>query len=547
MGTRARLLTVISRTAVLAALPLASCSVFEPPPPNSSRDGGAGASGAGGADVGVGSDSSPRDDVGVDASIEGGPLSDMRAGDDGRPPALDGADATDMSPGDGGFDVDSGGRGDAGPTGPWWPYTNEHGCASAGVPVRNDRPGASDPGNDLPPIYVALSRLRAGTTRDDPPLTPDDLAWQEIGFDFDKRCTRSATCEVDQMQINDLACANSNLTPFDGNQCRDNELGKLLKVASMSPTVGEYFGLTERDWNCELRRGGFTIMFKISGYNGRSNDRDVRLDMYTSTGLQRAPNWACRATIDSPLAIDWHTRAPWLSTDQWRIAQRSIDLAAPDPADPNEIKNSKTADPSAYVRGGYLYAELPNGSEFWLNGENTSIPGTRQIMNRAILVGQLIRGQDDLWTIDNGILEYVTAPGELLQSFQEVGYCANMCEAFFQLRNYLNTHQDSLTNTGEHLPTTACNGLSIAFDWEARQATALSRDVVPVQDPVPCPEPRHPLAPRQDTQCDGGAGIDSGSEAGTDAADATTDRPADATDGATDGSPIDAPRDEGGN
>ena len=103
------------------------------------------------------------------------------------------------------------------------------------------------------------------------------------------------------------------------------------------------------------------------------------------------------------------------------------------------------------------------------------------------------------------------------------------------------------TNTTEHLPTTACNGLSIAFDWEARQATALSRDVVAVQEPVSCPEPRHPLAPRQDTQCDGGGGIDSGSEAGTDAADATTDRPADATDGATDGSPIDAPRDEGGN
>jgi len=269
--------------------------------------------------------------------------------------------------------------------------------------------------------------------------------------------------------------------------------------------------------------------------------------MYTSTGLQNLPNWTCRATIDAPLATDWFNRATWLPTDQWKIAQRSIDLAAPDPADPNELKNSKAADPVAYVRGGYLYAELPDGAEFWLNGENTAVPGTRQITHRAIVVGQLIRGQDDLWTVDNGILEFVTSPGEMLQSFQEIGYCDNMCEAFFQLRNYLNTHQDTLTGTSEHLPTTACNGLSIAFDWEARQATAMARDIVPVQDPMSCPPPRHPLAPRQGTQCDGGTGgTDSGSEGGTDgAADGPPDGPADVA--SDDGSPADAPRDEGGN
>ena len=497
-------------------------------------------------DVSIGGDTGPRDGV-VGPDIDGSMVSDVRAGDDGSSPGID-ADVLDATSGEGGFDADSGGR-DGGPLGPWWPYTNERGCASQGVPVRNDRPVVSDPGNDLPPIYLAVSRLRAGTTKDDQAHTPDDNAWQDIGFDFDKRCTRSTTCEVDQMQVNDLSCANSNLTPFDGNQCRDNEIGKLLKVASVSPTVGEFFGINERDWNCELHRGGFTIILKISGYNGRSYDRDIRLDMYTSTGLQTPPNWTCRATIDAPLENTWFTRASWLSTDPWKIAQRSIDLAAPDPADPNEVKNGKAADPVAYVRGGYLYAELPDGAEFWLNGENTAVPGTRQTMHRAIIVGQLIRGQDDLWTVDNGILEFVTSPGEMLQSFQEIGYCANMCEAFFQLRNYLNTHQDTLTGTWEHLPTTPCNGLSVAFDWEARQATAMARDIVPVQAPTQCPEPRHPLAPRQDTQCDGGiGGTDSGSEAGTDgAADASPDGPSDATDGVPPDGSADAPRDEGGN
>jgi hypothetical protein len=97
---------------------------------------------------------------------------------------------------------------------------------------------------------------------------------------------------------------------------------------------------------------------------------------------------------------------------------------------------------------------------------------------------------------------------------------------------------------------TACNGLSIAFDWEARQASVMARDIVAVQPPVLCPQPRHPGAPRQGTQCDGGGGTDSGPEAGRDgAADVSADSTVDAPDGTTtpDGSPSDAPRDEGGN
>lgn len=492
--------------------------MFEPPPTRT--DGGAG---AGGADA--------RSDVGASGDVA--MSSDARGDADGSSALDDGSrDSSQDSSADVVDDtlIDAGGRDGTGPTGPWWPYTNAHGCASAGVPARSDRPAASDVGTDLPPIYLAVSRLRLGTAKDDPQLTPDDNAWQDIGFDFDKLCTNSATCEVDQMQVTDRSCANANLTPFDGNQCRDNEIGKLLKVAAASPTVGPFYGMTERDWNCEIHRGGFSLIFKISGYNGKINDRDVRLDMYTSTGLQQLPAWTCRATIDAPLSTDWFNRPNWLPTDAWKIAQRSIDLAAPNPADPNELKNSVAADVAAFVRGGYLYAELPDGAEFWLDGENTPVPGTRQIMHRAIMVGQVIKGQDDLWSIDHGLLEFVTSPGELLQSFQEFGYCENMCEGFNQLRNYLNTHQDTLTGTAESLPTTPCNGLTLAFDIKARQATALAKDVIPVQAPVTCPQPRHPAAPRQGTPCDGGPSGDASTDSGADVSfDASSDRSIDSS------------------
>src|SRR5690606_9586617 len=119
-----------------------------------------------------------------------------------------------------------------------------------------------------------------------PPLTPDDKAWRSLGFDLDGRCTSTTTCtDSEGALVKELACKNDLNLPYDGELCRDNAVGSLFGLGAASPLIGGPFGLTEPNWNCALLHGEYSIIFKISGYNGEPDDPEVRLDIYASNGL----------------------------------------------------------------------------------------------------------------------------------------------------------------------------------------------------------------------------------------------------------------------
>jgi hypothetical protein len=477
------------------------CSVFEPPQLTGGAGGTSGGTGGAGGNTGntggrvAGGSASTDSGAGAGTSADGGGAAGVGG-------------SSDSGTGTGG-----GGSGGTPSTGPFWRTVNEHGCEVAGLPSHADRPVTSDPGEDLPPIYLAQTRIRIGAVSDDPGLSDNPEAWRDIGFDLDGVCTSSATCEVDEALVNEKACANSIVLPFDGNQCRDNEIGKIFNVAASSPSVGSFFGFSERDWNCEMHRGGFSIIYKISGYNGQLNDRNVRVDHYTSIGLRELPAWNCRERIDAPLEENWHLRAPWLPTSRWLIIERSIDPAAPDSGD--ELPNAKAADPSAYVRNGYLVAQLPPGVDNWVNGQRTPVPGFRLVGHRMTIVAKLERREDQTWAIGEGTVSFVTRPQDVIAGFREIGYCENMCQSYDQVVGYLNTHQDALIGTNELLPDTPCNSLSFGMDFRARQITAKAADVVQGEQPVECPEPRHPDAPRQSCDCATGVGCESTPDGGS--------------------------------
>ncbi|MCC6903894.1 MAG: hypothetical protein IT377_33305 [Polyangiaceae bacterium] len=455
---------------VLAAF--AACSVFEPPD-------AVDASAAGGA----------AGDASVDVASGGQAGSGGKSGSGGS----SGGGAGGAGGGSGGV------GGDAGPGGPWWPRTTADGCESAGVPKATDRPKASDPGDSVGPIYLATSRMRFGSAKDDDALSADKDAWTEIGFDMDESCTNSPTCSVDGGLVAEHACKNSLLVPFDGKQCRDNQIGKLLPVAALSPQVGPLFGVTEPNWNCAMHRGELAVIFKVSDYNGKPNDAAVRLDVYTSTGLQTMQNWTCTSGPNGTVPSDWYKQAPWLHTAHWKVAQRSVSFAAPDAG--VEVPNSKYADPAAFVRDGYLVAQLPAGTEYWLDGERAHVPGFRLQLHRAVLLGKLAKQLDGTWSLAGGSISGVVLPTEILSAFREIGFCKNMCAAYDNVVGYLNTNQDTLSSTSDKLPGTPCDSLSIGIAFEARQATATAADVEPVKDPVDCPSPKHPLAPKHGCVC----------------------------------------------
>jgi hypothetical protein len=397
---------------------------------------------------------------------------------------------------------------DAGARGPWWQQIRTPMCTSEGVPSAADRPECDEGGSSSSPIYLMIFKLRFGTANDDDPTYKlSETAWRNIGFDLDKRCTNSTSCEdLNQEPILERSCQfPSTQIPYDGVGCRDNELGKLFLFSAKSPYIGGWFGLTEADYNCELFRGGFGIMLKLSGYNGKANDPTVRLDVYTTLGLQTPPDWFCRESMKSALELGWEQKhAPWLANEPWKIAASSISLSAPDAG--NELPDSKVYDGAAFVRNGYFFARLPDNAELWLNGEHTTIPGFRMFLHRGILTGELIKQQDGTWTVDKGTLGGAVRPDQLLESFQAIGACKNLCRAFDEVRDYLNTYRDTLVATSDNSPNTPCDGLSFGADFEARQAAASLRDIEPATPPTLCPKPRHPDAPPQGCVCPVGGG-----------------------------------------
>jgi hypothetical protein len=427
-------------------------------------------------------------------------------GGSGAPPAasgLGGSGGAGASSGGGsaggGSSGTSGSGGDAGPSENWWAEETPHGCQSAGVPRATDRPTTSGDKPSLPPIYLATTRMRFGSADDDKPLTGNAEAWKGIGFDLDETCTASETCVLDGGPLVEHACKNSLLVPFDGKECRDNQIGNLFPVAALSPIVGPLFGVTEPNWNCAMHRGELTVFLKISGYDGEANDSSVRVDMYTSTGLQTLPNWTCTSGPQGSVPPDWFNQAPWLHIEPWKIAKRSIALNAQNP--PPELPDSKFADVAGFVRDHWLFAQLPAGTELWLDGERAHMAGFRLQLHRAVMVGKLGKAPNGTWTLSKGTFGGVVLPSEILGSFREIAFCENMCDAYLSVVQYLNTHQDALSSTSEKLPDTACNALSIGIAFEARQATATAADVEEVNPPVECPPPKHPLVPKHGCLC----------------------------------------------
>ena len=225
------------------------------------------------------------------------------------------------------------------------------------------------------------------------------------------------------------------------------------------------------------------------------------------------------------LRQDWHSFAPWTTASRWQVTRRSLLLSDTDPG--TELPRAKFADQLAFVRGGYLFAQLPNGTELWLNGQNSFVPGFRLLIQRGFFVGRLVRATDGNWSMQDGTIAGAVFPGDILQAFQDIGMCENMCGSYDLLNSYLNIAQDSLTSTEEIRPELPCDGISIGIDFEARQAMAERVDLVDGIDPQNCPDPRDPTLPRQGCVCqptggcvfpDGGTdgATDGGKDAGTD-------------------------------
>ena len=384
-------------------------------------------------------------------------------------------------------------------------------CPTEGVPLGVDRPSDTAEG-DVGPIYVVMNRVRFGgvPSLDDEVLKDtqgiDDQAWKGIGFNLDQSCNASSWPEGVLMgeaantcpALKKKACTNAFQNVFDGDECRDNAIGSLFGIASLSPIVGEPFRLTEADWNCNIHRGSMGIIFKITGYNGQPDDTSVRVDLYSSIGVESLPSWRCRAGDDSTFPLDpkWIEQAAQPLTKDWQFAERDIDPAAPMPTAPDKIKNSKWADSAAYVRNGWVIANFPPNTEMWFNGRNADTPGMRLLLQNAVMAAAIKQdAQSELWSFTEATMGGSIKPGDQITSFREIGFCENLCDSYSTTIGYLNQTVDMLSSSNTPVPDATCDALSFGIDFTAVQVTPGPVVAVPAPPDVTggkCPQARNP-------------------------------------------------------
>jgi len=387
---------------------------------------------------------------------------------------------------------------DAGADGPdassgigWWsgPGSTDD-CFSAGAPSTADRPDAGGGGTSEPPIYLAITAMRLGSL--DPNNQPSSMAWEDIGFDLDGVCTQSPTCltndPVESCKPTGLAI------PVDGNYCRDNTFGALEVKAAAIPQVGGKYGLNDDAFDCALCVGAYNFLVRISDYDGRPDDSQVRVDMYASPGLEKPLPWSCTTP-------SWRNEICFTPDMPFTVRDTAVTQPQGGPTLPNAVIN----DPNAYVRDGYIVAQLPANTLFWFPGYNAPATAFPLSFVRAVVSGRITKAQDGTWTIQDGIIGGVVTEQAILQAFALIGFCQSTEPNNYPLMQmYLHANLDILAS-GKVDPTVTCDSVSVGIGFTAGQATA--GKLVHVPDPVPC-------TPKGQG---GDGGVDGGSEGGSDA------------------------------
>jgi hypothetical protein len=340
----------------------------------------------------------------------------------------------------------------------WWSgCLASNGCFDAAKPTTTDRPGTQTEGADIEPIFLAFDRVQLGAVDDSG--KSDSKAWKSVGFDLDGVCTNASTCSA-VTSDSDRACQPLlSATPQDGDYCRDNQIGLLdYTLDALPQTSGKYMAKNSQI-NCALCRGGYNLIAKISGYNGSSNDPSVRVDLYPSPGLTTLKNVDCSADT-------WDTSACFTRTDAFTIDQASIDTTS----GATGLGPATFYDPSAYVREGWLVAQLPANTPFGLVSMYPSMaPVVRIAIQSGLLVGKL-ENTSEGWTLSTGVIAGSTRLSTLLNEFARLGLCSASDPVTYQIvESFLKSSADMLSS-GVRSPSTPCDALSLGIGLHGRAA-----------------------------------------------------------------------------
>ena len=159
---------------------------------------------------------------------------------------------------------------------------------------------------------------------------------------------------------------------------------------------------------------------------------------------------------------------------------------------------------NAYVRAGWLIAQLPDTTELWFNGFNAETPGMRLLLNRPIIAARLQRDTDGRWEFSSATLGATSKAADTINSFREIGFCENLCDSYSTTAGYINQTVDMLSTTYEPMPDVSCDALSFGMEFAAKQYDKFKVVAVPAPPDVSegkCGTPRNPDVPKPGCVC----------------------------------------------
>jgi cysteine-rich repeat protein len=354
----------------------------------------------------------------------------------------------------------------------WWSQQLPDECLSSGVPGPSDQAGGDQDGDTIDDFYLAWFRTQLGETSN------AGLTWQQYGFDLDNTCTNASTCS----EVRDaMSCRSATARiPFDGELCRDNSFGSLHAIVAAMPDVGERFGFKHDIVNCGLWHGDYSIVMRVSGYNGQADDDEVRLDLYAGTGLQTPLPWSCPSD-------DFESQYPhWRKSVAWNIDSGSF---SGEITSKGELPDSNVRTVDAYVREGYLVATFPDDVVLRFMGDREAFRGFAFTLHGSVWTGKLTRSQDSTWEISDGLVGGRMRKADFVRTFREQGLCTG--PLYNDLLGYIEESLD-LSADGENDAARSCDAISFAIGFDAASMTPGDADSVPPL--VECCPPERPLA-----------------------------------------------------
>lgn len=285
---------------------------------------------------------------------------------------------------------------------------------------------------------------------------------EPVGLDLDGYCT----CQGDE---------SSCVPPGGGEACDDaegvdNQLVTLFDALSLAlggADPAQYY--SER-----ASAGEWSLLLRISDYNGQANDPEIRLAWYGTYGFVGLPTWD--------------------GTDVWPIIESSVVPLAE--GGDGTIDSPRSQDDHAYVADSTLVASLPADSELVLAG------GASRMALRftGALVTGTIHDEAGRWTLQDGLIAARLSEEDLFYSLSslrdELGepYCTDSVY-YLGAKPVLCQARDILSTQGT--ASQPCDALAIGMGFVAW--AALPGAVVPaVQPPPGCPPETDPT----DDSCD---------------------------------------------